>query len=471
MLFLFLVLVVSAKVFVFSPDDLRNEFQSQETEIGEIPASLANFGNPPYGSKLLGRVFYFEAESQACAPLPPLDFSQDIDSRNSAILMIDRGGCFFVVKIRNAQNIGAQAVIVVDNVDEDVGSLIMTDNGNGGNLNIPSFMISKKDGEKIKKYLRDPATQAHVALDLHFELTKSPSSVSMVLWMSAGDAKIMAFLHDFDAFADHFTKTELDFSPHYATIVCWGCAIDNFIEDRPDCISGGRYCALDPDGFGPITGRDVLMENLREICIFQKTIEKDNYSLWFDYMSAFNNTCLTVYSRDCSESIMSPLGILPDDIQACIQNSIIGDNIKINDNSLLQGEQMLSYQFPLIFTPSIFLNTQLYRGDIEAEEVALAVCNSYQNPPDACKEPKHQADIRPKGSGIKFSTVVVLIAVIIVLVTGILILYRIWLKREMQTELQQQVNLAVAQYHALSSDGSQMAERPKVRTVVKKAEK
>lgn len=29
------------------------------------------------------------------------------------------------------------------------------------------------------------------------------------------------------------------------------------------CLSGGRYCSPDPDGFGPLIGRDVIFEDLR----------------------------------------------------------------------------------------------------------------------------------------------------------------------------------------------------------------
>jgi len=29
------------------------------------------------------------------------------------------------------------------------------------------------------------------------------------------------------------------------------------------CVSGGRYCSPDPDGEGPMIGRDVILEDLR----------------------------------------------------------------------------------------------------------------------------------------------------------------------------------------------------------------
>jgi len=32
-------------------------------------------------------------------------------------------------------------------------------------------------------------------------------------------------------------------------------------------VSGGRYCAPDPDGAGVLSGRDIVMEDLRQLCI------------------------------------------------------------------------------------------------------------------------------------------------------------------------------------------------------------
>jgi len=36
-----------------------------------------------------------------------------------------------------------------------------------------------------------------------------------------------------------------------------------------DCVCGGRYCSPDPDFNGPLTGRDIVMENLNQKCIYK----------------------------------------------------------------------------------------------------------------------------------------------------------------------------------------------------------
>jgi hypothetical protein len=40
--------------------------------------------------------------------------------------------------------------LIIDNTDEDPETIIMSDNGAGGNLVIPSFLISKTDGLMIR---------------------------------------------------------------------------------------------------------------------------------------------------------------------------------------------------------------------------------------------------------------------------------------------------------------------------------
>lgn len=69
--------------------------------------------------------------------------------RNGSVLsgriaLVRRGGCTFEVKVRNAQNAGAVAVVVYSNQGEP---LLMS--GTRGAVSIPAVMISREDGERI----------------------------------------------------------------------------------------------------------------------------------------------------------------------------------------------------------------------------------------------------------------------------------------------------------------------------------
>lgn len=58
-------------------------------------------------------------------------------------------------------------------------------------------------------------------------------------------------------------KENVDFNPRYVQSECEACKKLNWSISNDDCLSGGRYCATDPDGTGPLLGRDVVFEDLR----------------------------------------------------------------------------------------------------------------------------------------------------------------------------------------------------------------
>lgn len=70
-------------------------------------------------------------------------------------------------------------------------------------------------------------------------------------------------------------------TPHF---VFWKCT---FCEDEylaNDCFSGGKYCAVEPSN-EKIKGREIILEDLREKCLYRKTYsdEKTRYQ-WWGYM-------------------------------------------------------------------------------------------------------------------------------------------------------------------------------------------
>lgn len=68
-------------------------------------------------------------------------------------MLADRGECSFVDKVRNMEDAGAAIGIVIDNTDEPIETVVMSDDGSGAGIRIPSMMISKKDGQKLIDFL------------------------------------------------------------------------------------------------------------------------------------------------------------------------------------------------------------------------------------------------------------------------------------------------------------------------------
>jgi hypothetical protein len=49
---------------------------------------------------------------------------------------------------------GVAMGIVVDNTDEDISDIVMSDDGTGAGIRIPSMLISKKDGQMLIDFLK-----------------------------------------------------------------------------------------------------------------------------------------------------------------------------------------------------------------------------------------------------------------------------------------------------------------------------
>ena len=100
----------------------------------------------------------------ACAmPLNRRDFKD-------RIVLVRRGKCDFVVKVRNCQRAGALGVIIVDNVEpSELISMI----GDGPDITIPSMMLEKYFGDKMMELARRSVTAgAASGEELRLQLTQ-----------------------------------------------------------------------------------------------------------------------------------------------------------------------------------------------------------------------------------------------------------------------------------------------------------
>ena len=52
------------------------------------------------------------------------------------------------------ENIGVSVAIIYDETEEDIENVIMSDDGTGGGIRIPSMLIGKTDGKKLIDFLK-----------------------------------------------------------------------------------------------------------------------------------------------------------------------------------------------------------------------------------------------------------------------------------------------------------------------------
>ncbi|KAG0471538.1 hypothetical protein HPP92_016084 [Vanilla planifolia] len=119
---------------------------------GTHEGAIANFGVPKYGGMLRGVVLYPEKGSTGCISFDEIHFKSR--SGRPVILLLDRGDCYFALKAWNAQNAGAAAVLIADNIDEPLITMDTPDEsrdeGFVEKIVIPLALINREFGEALK---------------------------------------------------------------------------------------------------------------------------------------------------------------------------------------------------------------------------------------------------------------------------------------------------------------------------------
>lgn len=111
-----------------------------------------------------------------------------------------RGNCSFVTKVRNMEEIGAAVGIVIDNKnDEEPDTIVMSDDGSGSGIRIPSMLISKQDGEQLLKFLKNATADemAQIRVLASFDMTRPDNRVEYDIWYSSSNDVALDFMHDF----------------------------------------------------------------------------------------------------------------------------------------------------------------------------------------------------------------------------------------------------------------------------------
>jgi PA domain len=131
---------------------------------GIFAVGVAAFGSPLSSVGIAGDVVLSLDAADAAGPLTtdgcsPLTNAEAVAGK---IALVDRGTCGFTVKVKNAQDAGAVAVIVADNV---AGSPPAGLGGADPTITIPSVRITVADGNAIKAQL-GAGVNATLGIDL-----------------------------------------------------------------------------------------------------------------------------------------------------------------------------------------------------------------------------------------------------------------------------------------------------------------
>jgi hypothetical protein len=308
--------------------------KSRETSILKVvfPQSIAGeyhhtsahlWGEPQYGGKIEANIVYLgntgcsESDYRDLSNAEPknliVEGAEGISYFKAPyILMIDRGGCNFVPKVRRAQQFGASAVLISDHLclcsEVDRGtchspekqceatSPLMADDGSGGDVTIPSFLIWNTESNNIKQQL---GYDENVLVEMAWNLPAPDDRVEWDMWTSSWDPTGLPFKTNFVNTVAALGDAAF-FQPHWQIITHESCrSPEQFCFNQ--CTNQGRYCQVDPDGNSEealqigLSGADVIREDLREMCIWELSQDKSpGIGLqWWQYVTNHSEHCST----------------------------------------------------------------------------------------------------------------------------------------------------------------------------------
>ena len=377
--------------------------------------------------------------------------SGDPDDVVSPIFMVESGECSFVTQVRNIEKAGGSLAIIIDKKNEDISKVTLSDDGTGAGIRIPAMLVSKGDGEILKKFLLESEEKVKRQTSLTAEFliqTYADNSVYAEMWYTSSDRKSLDFVKNVAEYVEPILNDRLIFEPKF---VQWSCPHCDSDFKRKNCVSGGNYCALQHDQNLDLDGREIIMEDLRQHCIFwieddPEDVEgfenlfhvKGGKALYFEYVKRAHQVCRNRIDTRCSKEVAESLKIDFEELQECVAGTFRSDGDFESENDLLASfkEQWLSYGSH--FYPAMVINGKTFRGRLTPYNAFEAMCAAYKHEPKRCRKWQEKEGIPiPKGqtTGIDQRTLFIII-VVLVLVNGVIILfYRRFLQKELDRDM------------------------------------
>ena len=116
----------------------------------------------------------------------------------SPFWLAKRGDCSFVQKVRNLENIGVAVAIIIDNRAEMIDEVLMSDDGTGGGIRIPSMLIGENDGLKLINWFESASDEDldKIVMMSDFVLPEY-QTVNYDFWFTSSSDRALSFLEDF----------------------------------------------------------------------------------------------------------------------------------------------------------------------------------------------------------------------------------------------------------------------------------
>ena len=162
-----------------------------------------------------------------------------------------------------------------------------------------------------------------MTLKATFEPNRLDSNlVNAELWYTTSNGQALDFIKDLEEFITPISQF-VTIEPKFVTWACPNCESD---FKRKNCLGDGKYCASHHSSQLTLDGVEVLMEDIRQYCIFALSklgdfdIKRSTHNDWgipvndqrvlfFRYVAEAHELCRDRITTECSKLALKALGL------------------------------------------------------------------------------------------------------------------------------------------------------------------
>ena len=387
-LIFFFFYLAKCQLSIIGPTDLNSQFFNSPIDIVfKKMTDSANF-------YVNGEVFFENVtkEHNACQDLGTLatNTNQNQFSENFKILLAYKGACPIFQKARNAQSAGAAMLVLINDNSQNISEVILEEDVSGSEIKIPVGLISLYNGRILHNYI-DTYPKNRIMVEINIQPTNPKKKVELKLFFSSSEVRAYQLLSNITSYLDKYDD-QVTLIPIYVTHQIPGYDPNNAKREF-NCVTKGKYCYFPKETTITQDGREILLESLRQKCMYKKSLKAKKMKYYFDYMDKFYKNCLAVptprFNDRCSKQNLDLMGFGVDFLDECVGDSfgvktLLSSSFVDNENYIFKQDYEEIIKYKLSSFPAAVVDDQPIDGIIKEYKIANALCKAVKVKPDFC---------------------------------------------------------------------------------------
>ena len=330
-------------------------------------------------------------------------------------------------------------------------------------VSIPTIIIAKDFGDIIREFTKlKKNTNEYIVLSIKFSGVKEGGYVEIELFMRSDEQKARNFFNEFSYYKEKLGD-KMKFTPMYKYSKFVNEPFNNNVtlnensNSNVPCVKESRMCATSNRAMQIENPRNILIENIRESCIYQELGQE----IYWKYMLQFNELCFDtknpLFNDECALSVLKKISLSELDLEnlnKCMINLVKYESKIDNDFNTFNKRKIYSI-------PDLFINGVPYRGTWYSKYIFRSICNGFLDDDKICEgiNPIEVIYNQRVGNG-----VLIFIIVITILVTSCsLLCYKRYINKNLEDALseriEEQTMKSISQYQMFKDNqkhGSQL---------------